>query len=303
MIANNTSDSPTPPTGNGTNDSLNKMVQVVRSPGQPLNKSTSESIKPRDKSSSQNLGLSLGEPLKLREQAGNALVRIAEETSGAELSSESKNVIQQYMQNACMGFLGVVPMLCRGLQCPFLSACPLHLAGSALPVGRQCPVERAMITIWINKHLKALGIEDVNDPQNSFDMDLLYELAGQELIRWRCGVHLSDDPALVSRELTNVTITGHEIFTDIINPVLDVMERSGKNIQKIREALVATREAQIKAGQESRDPSQRAAELRIKAAEILKQKREYLSRLQIQAKEVDGEEIIKQIGVEDASTD
>ena len=293
--ADNTSNKPILIDGSGTNDSPSKVVLPVPSPAQPLKKSTSESIKPKDKNSSHNLGLSVGEPLKLREQAGNALIRVAEESSGAELSVESKDIIQQYMQNACMGFLGVIPMKCRGQACPFLASCPLHLAGSALPVGSNCPVEKAMITIWVSKHLKALGIEDVTDPMNSFDMDLLYELAGQELIRWRCGVHLSDDPSLVSRELTNVTITGHEIFTDIINPVLDVMERAGKNIQKIRDALVATREAQIKAGQENKDPSQHAAALRIKAAEILKQKREYLTRLQDRRGE---EEKIKQITID-----
>lgn len=165
-------------------------------------------------------------------------------------------------------------------NCPFVSSCPLALAGAKLPVNSPCPVEQNMIVIWVNKHLKALGIDNVLNPESSFDMDLLYELAGQELIRWRCGVHLSDEPSLVTRELVNSTITGVDIFADVINPVLDVLERAGKNINKIREALVATREAQIKAGQESRDPSQKAAELRQKAQEVLKQKREYLNRLQ-----------------------
>ena len=105
-------------------------------------------------------------------------------------------------------------------------------------------------------------------------MDMLYELAGQELIRWRCSVHLSDDPALVSNQQVGATQQGDPIFGDVINPVLDVMERSGKNISKIREALVATREAQIRAGQLASDPTERAANLREKANEMFRKRRE-----------------------------
>jgi hypothetical protein len=89
------------------------------------------------------------------------------------------------------------------------------------------------------------------------------------LIKWRCSVHLSDDPRLVSNQQVGATQQGEPIFGDVINPVLDVMERAGRNIAKIREALVATREAQIKAGQVAVDPSQRAAEQREKAAKII----------------------------------
>lgn len=274
------SDSDIPPSSNGMRDSHKKTDLPARSQEQRSNKSSSQNTKPKEVSSSINFNLTVGDPLRYREEAGNNLIRAAEETSGTGMSEESKKVIQKYMQNASMGFLGVIPMKCRGQNCPFISSCPLALAGVALPIGHSCPVEQNMIVIWVNKHLKALGIEDVFSPESSFDMDLLYELAGQELIRWRCGVHLSDDPSLVTRELVNSTVTGVDIFSDVINPVLDVLERAGRNINKIREALVATREAQVKAGQEAKDPSQKAAELRQKALEVLKQKREYLSRLQ-----------------------
>lgn len=269
-----------PRNSNGMKDSQKRTDPPAPSHDQPSSKSSLPSIKPKEASSSTNFSITVGDPLRFREEAGNNLIKIAEETSGAGLSEESKGIIQTYMQNASMGFLGVIPMRCRGQNCPFLSCCPLALAGAKLPVNSPCPVEQNMIVIWVNKHLKALGIDNVLNPESSFDMDLLYELAGQELIRWRCGVHLSDEPSLVTRELVNSTITGVDIFADVINPVLDVLERAGKNINKIREALVATREAQIKAGQESRDPSQKAAELRQKAQEVLKQKREYLNRLQ-----------------------
>lgn len=222
-----------------------------------------------------------GQP-DIKSKSADLLINLATELSGAEMSDQSVDIIKNYINNSVMGFTSVIPMKCTGETCPFLNQCPLKLAGSKLPVNSACPVERILVANWVTKHLKSLGIEDINDPENSFDMDLLYELAGQELIRWRCGIHLSDDPALVSRQHINTTLNGDQIFADVINPVLEVMERAGKNIQKIREALVATRESQIKAGQESKDASQKASELRARALAAIEQKRKSLSRLDVE---------------------
>lgn len=140
-------------------------------------------------------------------------------------------------------------------------------------VTHNCPVEDTIINLWVSKHLQSLGITDIDDPAHSFDMDMLYELAGQELIRWRCSVHLSDSPALVENKVTGYSMNGDAIFEDVINPVLDVMERAGRNIAKIREALVATRESQLRIGQTMADPTQKAAALREKAKQIAAQRR------------------------------
>jgi hypothetical protein len=207
------------------------------------------------------------------------MVQIAESLNGQPLSKEKADIIKAQMTNAVMGYTSVLAMKCRGKECPFLSCCSLNQAGVPLPIGESCPIEKSIVAIWVTKHLKSLGIEDIMNPENSFDMDLLYELAGQELIRWRCGVHLSDDPSLVSSQHIQTTLQGEPLFEDVINPVIEIMERAGRNIQKIREALVATREAQVKAGQEMRDSSQRAAELKQKALEQIKKKREMLNRL------------------------
>ena len=200
------------------------------------------------------------------------LVNIAEQDKNS-LTKDQVQHISHYLDSNTRGYVGSLGMMCKGQSCPFISSCPLNTVGSKLPIGQKCPVENAMVTMWLNKHLKALGIDDPNDPIHSFDMDMLYELAGQELIRWRCSVHLSDDPRLVSNQQVGATQQGEPIFADVINPVLDVMEKAGKNISKIRQALVATREAQIKAGQLASDPTERAAELKKKATELIEARR------------------------------
>jgi len=237
-----------------------------------LGESSSSSTKPKESIFLAPLDLKSGDLKNIKNIVVENLANIAKEENGRDLSREGLEVLSSFIENTTRGYVGSLGMLCRGSSCPFISACPLNKIQSKLPIGKICPVENSIVTMWINKHLKALGIENPDDPVHSFDMDMLYELAGQELIRWRCSVHLSDNPRLVSNQQVGATQQGEPLFADVINPVLDVMERAGKNIAKIREALVATRQAQVKAGQVSTDPTQRAAELREKATKLAKER-------------------------------
>lgn len=254
-------------------DSHQETAINARLLGQQSEESSSLSTKGKDSIFLAPLDLKSGDLKNIKNIVVNNLVNIVNEENGTGLSKEGIDVISSFIENTTRGYVGSLGMVCKGASCPFVGACPLNKIGSKLPVGKVCPVECSIVTMWINKHLKALGIENPDDPVHSFDMDMLYELAGQELIRWRCSVHLSDNPRLVSNQQVGATQQGEPIFADVINPVLDVMERAGKNIAKIRDALVATRQAQIKAGQVTTDPTQRAAELREKAVKIAKERR------------------------------
>ena len=252
-------------------DSQNEMENHAPLPEQQLNEYSNLNTQKKDSTFYVPLDLKNGDPRSIKKDLTNNLISIA--SSSKELSLEHKNLIKSFIDFSSKGFVTSMSMTCRGKSCPFLSACVLNEVGAELPIGRPCPLEQSIIVSWVTKHLKSLGIEDVDDPIHSFDMDMLYELAGQELLRWRCGVHLSDDPRLVSNQQVGATNQGEPIFADVMNPVLEVMEKAGKNISKIREALVATRESQLKAGQILTDPTQKAAELRAKANEIAKSRK------------------------------
>jgi hypothetical protein len=99
------------------------------------------------------------------------LVNVAEE-GGKAISIQGRHVLTNFIDGATKGYAGSLGMICKGMSCSFISHCPLHEIGSALPIGQKCPVENSMLSVWINKHLKTLGIEDPNDPIHSFDMDM-----------------------------------------------------------------------------------------------------------------------------------
>jgi hypothetical protein len=256
-------------------DFQQKMANTVPSQEQHLNASSNLSTQTEGMSSLDLLALRAGDQKHTKSAISSALVDIAEK-DGKQLKEEQKALIRNFVDMNTKGFVASMSMKCEGKKCPFLSACVLNKVGATLPIGQPCPLEQTIIVTWVTKHLKALGIEDIDDPAHSFDMDMLYELAGQELIRWRCSVHLSDDPRLVSNKMVGGTMHGEPIFADVINPVLQVMESAGKNISSIRNALVATRESQLKAGQSSTDPTQLSAERRETAHKIAMGRRKEL---------------------------
>ena len=240
---------------------------------QQLNGSSLQNLEPINKGCLPALTPALSGPSEAIRNAENAIVSAAEALTPG-LTPEGADIIRKFINRSSKGFIGSMPMVCKGVECPFLHACPLYEAGAKLPMGSRCPVEESIVYMWVNKHLHALGIENIDAPENSFDMDMLYELAGQELIRWRCGAYLAKTPNIVESKLVGESIQGTPLFADVMNPVIDAMERAGKNVAKIRDALLATRKAQITAGQVAIDATQKAAELRKKAAEINKMRRE-----------------------------
>ena len=251
----------------------NLQDQTAQLQKQRLSESTYPNSEQTSKGCLPALTPALSGPSEAVRNAESAIVEAAKNLT-PDIKEDGLDVLRKFITRTSRGFAGSIPMMCKGPECPFIHACPLYEANSALPMGKRCPVEESIIYMWVNKHLHALGIENIDAPENSFDMDMLYELAGQELIRWRCGAYLAKNPNIVENKLIAETIQGTPIFADVMNPVIDAMERAGKNVAKIRDALLATRKAQITAGQVAIDATQKAAELRKKAAEINKMRRE-----------------------------
>lgn len=173
--------------------------------------------------------------------------------------------------------LGVEPYkhyIANGLvthNCPFLSMCVLHQVGAELPYGKTCPIEGALIEQWVKKTIIALGI-DPNSSEYAVDMDMVYELAGMELIRMRAGYHLSMDGSLVEEKIVGYSPQGDPIYDEKPRVSLLVLEKYSKVISKLREQLLATRKAQAQAGQIASDPSIRTANIMARAKAIIEKR-------------------------------
>lgn len=269
-------------------DTPNGTVPSAPSLEQQSKESSPLIIKPEEMSLSSKLPEETGGLVKIKKSIKSELVTIAEDTSNATLSAESRAILERFVDNASRGFVSVTPMKCQGMKCPYINSCPLKQAGSVLPIGKRCPVEDTIATLHVTKHLQSLGIEDVNDPSHSFDMDMLCEIAGLELLRWRCGAELSKDGRLIIDQAVGGTMDGDIIYQQVVNPIIDVLDRTGKHISKLREGLIATRKAQAEAGHVVHDVSQKASDLRAKADAARRKRLEKIKEAEFTVKD-DGE--------------
>lgn len=245
-----------------------RTAETVQSLSQPSEESSSSNLPvPQGKALSEQLPAVYGGPSEAKDLAKNNLINVGKKLS-PEMTEESVNILTSFVDKVSKGPGSALPMRCRGEKCTFLNVCPLYAAKVSLPIGHKCPVEENIVVLWVNKHLMSLGIENIDNPENSFDMDMLYELATQELIRYRCGAILSERPDLVENKKVGESFSGSSIFADVIHPALEIMEKSGKNVSRLREALLATRRAQLRVGEVVVDATQKASDLRQQALEI-----------------------------------
>lgn len=191
--------------------------------------------------------------------------------AGVLVSQKGVEAIDSFLNRARFGHQGAMPMRCKGMSCPFISMCPLAEANEPLPVGKKCPVERGLVNMWVSQHVETLGI-DPNDPDYAVDMDMVFELAGLELVRNRAAAHMSEQPELFKEKVVGYSPQGDPIYDDKPNMAMLAMEKYGKRVDKLREQLIATRKSQAQVGALASDNSVRSAKIMSRAKQILEER-------------------------------
>lgn len=205
-------------------------------------------------------------PTNAGQLLANAAIR-----AGVPIPADKLGVLQGFMDQAKYGHQARLPMECKGKACPVIKLCPLEAIGVALPFGKPCPVEGSLIEQWVQGYIDAIGI-DPNEPESAIDMHMIYELAGLELMRTRAAHELSKNPDMVSEKIIGYSPHGEPVYDDKPNPALLIMEKQAKTVNKLRDALLATRKAQASVGQVSSDQSVRGANI-LANARIIAEKR------------------------------
>ncbi len=142
-------------------------------------------------------------------------------------------------------------------------------------VTHNCPVEKSIMGKWISDNIAALGINPDN-PEDAVDMNMIAELAGMELIRYRAAWHLSKDPELVEMRVVGYSPQGEPIYDEKPKMSLLILEKYAKVMGKLRDQLLATRRSQAQVGKISNDLSVRAANMQEKARLLAEKRRNKL---------------------------
>lgn len=205
-------------------------------------------------------------PTNAGQLLANAAIR-----AGVPIPADKLDVLQGFMDQAKYGHQARLPMECKAKQCPVIKMCPLEAIGVALPFGKPCPVEGSLIEQWVQGYIEAIGI-DPSEPESAIDMHMIYELAGLELMRTRAAHELSKNPEMITEKIVGYSPQGQPIYDDKPNPAILIMEKQAKTVNKLRDALLATRKAQASVGQVSSDQSVRGANI-VAQARLIAEKR------------------------------
>lgn len=197
---------------------------------------------------------------------------VARITSKTVISEDQSKILNAFIDKAIMGHQSALAMKCKGLRCHMIDICPLHKAKLTLPVNESCPVEESLMQEWVQRTLSALAI-DPSLPENAVDVNMVFELAGMELIRWRASWHLHNEAALVEERIVGYSPQGEPIYDEKPKMALLISERYAKVVGKLREQLLATRRSQAQVGKVSNDVSVRGANMVAKAKEIALRRR------------------------------
>jgi hypothetical protein len=76
----------------------------------------------------------------------------------------------------------------------------------------------------------------------------------------------------VENTMVGATLQGDLLFEDIVNPLLEHIQVHSRIALKLKEALVATRQAQLAAGNNIADPNIKTSNLAQKARDLMKQR-------------------------------
>jgi len=160
-----------------------------------------------------------------------------------------------------------IPLICRGVECPYTSKCILY-QNSIAPIGFDCPLER----IYIDAHIK-FYIEELNIEWDTsiIERGQVLRIIESDILSMRASNYLATKDWYFESVVGIDDETGKPITNPAIHPAFDLKERCQNIKSKILKELVATRESAAKVYDiKTKDSTTITAETIQKAENILK---------------------------------
>lgn len=158
-------------------------------------------------------------------------------------------------QRVKTGMLSSIPMTCRGSKCPYAEICPL-LEKGLVPEGRACPIELAMVKEFFDSYVEELDVDTTKMVEVSMVRDLVNQEIQQNRSTWLLSLQ-----HFIQENVMGVDADGRPIYRKELHFAVDYEDRIYKRKEKLRSALLATREARARAGQGNLDNAQVIANL------------------------------------------
>lgn len=152
------------------------------------------------------------------------------------------------------GLLSSIPMRCYGEECAFAPSCPL-LKENLHPEGDPCPIEAAAVHQFFSDYVEELEV----DVTRMVEVSMVRDLVDQEIQQMRKTWLLSQEH-FIQENVAGVDSEGNVVTKSELHQAIDYEERILKRKEKLRNALLATRESKAKAHQGTQDKATLIAE-------------------------------------------
>lgn len=151
--------------------------------------------------------------------------------------------------------LQAIPMKCLGEDCFIADRCPLMKEGIA-PVGSACPIEMSYVQQFFYDYIEELDV----DVERMVEVSIVRDLVDQEIQHIRKTWALSEEH-FIQENVVGIDDEGNVITQKQLHQAVDYEDKILKRKEKLRNALLATREAKAKAGKSTADNAQIVADV------------------------------------------
>lgn len=186
--------------------------------------------------------------------------------SDLEFTPEEAKQIRGHLSKMSTGSTAMVPLICKGPECPFRMGCDFFKMNKA-PLGRQCLIELNLMREWTIAYFNDYKV----DPNNFTEVTMINELAEIEVYQWRLNQTLAraENAELVNDSLVNITPDGTAIFEKKMSPYITAKETLLARKARLIKLMVGDRQEKYKKEaalkqKEDKDPSSSMAEIRTK---------------------------------------
>lgn len=153
------------------------------------------------------------------------------------------------------GMLGTIPSKC-GKNCFYSTACPKHQNPDQFDPEANCPVEAALVHQLFQGYVNDLDV----DTTRFSEVALVRDLVNQDVQQMRASAILSKEH-FIQEVVAGISENGEVMTQPDLHKAVDYEDRVLKRKEKLRNALLATREARVKAGGGKMDDAQSVASM------------------------------------------
>jgi len=164
-------------------------------------------------------------------------------------TSQQKDYAARHLSKgrAKIGMLSLIPIICQGPDCMYEQMLPsLHTIKPSPP--KPCPFESAAVNDFFWDYVEELDV----DVTRMVEVSMVRDLVDQEIQQLRKTIILSQEH-FIQENVAGVDSEGNVVTKKELHQAVDYEDKILKRKEKLRSALLATRESKAKIGQGQTD--------------------------------------------------